>query len=165
MLGVSTSSFFCVCYWLLWRNLQTRVLPQEFLPVLLWWFNKLSESDKLWINFSKCHFDFSPKLSQLQFGLRSINLSSYSCKSFASVVLSASEFAFIWEGNVAAFHSFLYCVVWLYIALHNWRSMLSNFLIFHTSWGVLRFAAFLLLIDFRNASNLSSVTCPTLMSS
>ena len=50
--------------------------------------------------------------------------------------------------------------------MHNWRSMSSNFWIFHTSGDILsRPAVFLLLIFFSNTSSSSSISCPSLMSS
>ena len=59
-----------------------------------------------------------------------LNLSSYSCKSYASVVLSDSEIALLREQEDAAFHPFINCVFFLYTALHNQRSMSSSFLVF-----------------------------------
>ena len=64
-----------------------------------------------------------------------INLSSYSSKSYASVVLSDSKVAFLQEGSMQAFVYF-YIVFCLYIALYNPRSILLNFFVFHTSGDI-----------------------------
>ena len=89
-----------------------------------------------------------------------INLSSYSSKGNASVVLIDSEIIFLWEVEDTAFCLFRYC---LYTALHNRRSMSLNFLDFYTSGTILsRLADFFLLIFFSTASSSFSVNCPSL---
>ena len=66
-----------------------------------------------------------------------INLSSYSTKCYASVVLSDSKVTFHEEEEDKAFCPFL-CVLFMHsIALHNRRHMSSNFLAFHTFRGIL----------------------------
>ena len=55
--------------------------------------------------------------------------------------------------------SIVFC---LKTALHHWRSMTSNFLIFYTSGDIsFRFAAFLLLIFSSTVLSSSSVNCPS----
>ena len=58
-----------------------------------------------------------------------------SSKSYASVNLSDYKVAFFEDEEDAVFP---FCFFGLYTALHNWRSIsTSNFLVFHTSGGIL----------------------------
>ena len=93
-----------------------------------------------------------------------INLSCYRSKSFASVVLGDSMVTFLREGEDAILCPSLYCVLVIYgIAKRSSKS--SNFLIFHTSGGILsRPAAFLLLIFLSTLLSSSRVNYPSLMS-
>ena len=57
-------------------------------------------------NFLDCEFDAVEKQSI-------INLSSYKCKCYISVVLKDSKATFLWEGEDAAFCPFLFCVLFI----------------------------------------------------
>ena len=105
-----------------------------------------------WVSISQCGtitlkaILIFPK-NFLDFGLDTIkkqciiNLSSYSSKSYAFVVLGDSEVTFLEEGMDAIFHPFLN---WVLCIDCIWRSM-SNFLVFQTSGGIsLRLTALLL---------------------
>ena len=55
-------------------------------------------------------------------------------------------------------------VFWLYSAIQCWRSMSSNFLVFHIPGGISSSpAAFLFLIFLGTESSSSCVNCPSLM--
>ena len=151
------------------RNLWIIVLTQDFLHVLLQWFDEGSVSLKLRISFSKNWSDFASEFSYSRLNTiekqSMINLTSNSSKSYASVVLSDFKVAFIGEGEDAVFFPFLSTVFSLCIFLHNQRSISSNSLVFHTSGGIsLRLVVFLLLIFFIIVLNSSFVNCPSLMS-
>ena len=73
---------------------------------------QLIESVKLRIDFSKNHSDFSKEFFNSRFNsvekLSLINLSSYSVKNYASVVLSDSDDTFLGKGDDAPLFPFLY---------------------------------------------------------
>ena len=112
MQTVFAAFFICVCNRMPCRNLWTVLLPRDSLPVLLWWFDVLSESLRLWNNLFESHSDFSTNI----FDFRSnkienqgiINLSSYcsSSKRFAFVILRDSKIDFLWEEDDVAFSWF-----------------------------------------------------------
>ena len=92
-----------------------------------------------------------------------INLNCYEC--YASVVLGDFEVTFLRKEENAAFCSFLY-YVWLYMALQNWSSNSSNFLVFHTSGGISSKASNFSAFNFVSVMLSSSwVNCPSLTSS
>ena len=69
---------------------------------------------RLWIDFYECGSDFSEKLlilSNTVEKMNIINLSSNSSKSYASVVLSYFDAAFLWKGSTQPFFYFyiLFC--------------------------------------------------------
>ena len=85
-----------------------------------------------------------------------INLSCYSIKIYTIVVLSDTEVTFL-EKRMQFFVHFI-IVLCLYTLLHNQRSLLLNFLVFHTFVGIsLKPTAFLLLIFFNTVSSSSSI--------
>ena len=106
---------------------------------------------KLWIDFPKSCSPF-PK-NFLVFWLDTIekhiiNLGSYSSNSYASVVVSDSEVAFLGDKENAVLCLFI--VFCLYKALHNRRSTSSDKLVFHNSGHIsVRLAAFLILVILR----------------
>ena len=59
-----------------------------------------------------------------------------SCKSYASVFLVIPRSLFLGKEKMQPFTDF-FLVFWLYTVLHNQRSISSNFLVFHTSGGIL----------------------------
>ena len=87
-----------------------------------------------------------------------INLSSYSCKNYTSVIPNDSEVTFLRNGEAAAYHPFLYCVtLW---KKHHHQISLSFILqkIFHGDLQLFCFEFF------SELSSLSSVKCLCLMS-
>ena len=137
---VSAISSLCVWSQIPWRNLQIRVSPRGFLHELLLRFDGLSESVMLWICFSENHFD-SKNFLNFWFNtveLQSIiNLSRHGSKGYATVEVLAIPMApFLGKGWMQLFVH-LSIVLWLYMALRYWSSKSSNFLVFHTSGGII----------------------------
>ena len=123
------------------RNLQTIVLPQMFFHKLFRWFDGLSESVMLWIDFFENCYNFSCEFFQFvldTFEKQSIiNLSSYRSKSYVS---------------------------YLYTVLQNRRSKSQHFFAFHTFEGISSLSAnFLLLIFVSTNLNYSSINYPSLI--
>ena len=119
MLEVFTLSSFWVWNQILWRNLQIRELLLGFLYKLHLWLNRLSESVKLWIDFSEnIFFIFLKNFLNFWFDVIEkpsiINLSHYGTKSYALVVLGNSKVTFLGEGENAAFCPSLFCVLAIY---------------------------------------------------
>ena len=107
----SISSMLPVC----WRNLQTIVLPcanffdDSIVCQNLWYYGSISLKTILIFckNFINLWFDTIEKLSI-------INLISYRCKSYASVVLGDFKATFVREWEDAAFCSSFYCILFIY---------------------------------------------------
>ena len=107
--GVFAPSSLCIWNQMTWRNLQTIVLPWDFLLKFLRCFDRLSKSMMLWIslkailifpkNFLNFRFDIVEKQSI-------IYLSSYRSMYYASVVLGDSEVPFLKEGEDTVFCPF-----------------------------------------------------------
>ena len=115
MLTVLAPSLLCVWNWIFWRNLRTVVIPHNFFSysfvdsmnskhfkVVDWFVQKPS-----W--FFQRIFCFRSDIFEKQ---RIINLSSYSSKSYASVVLNGYEVTFLEEMKDATFHPFPHCFVY-----------------------------------------------------
>ena len=116
MLIVFAPSALCVWNQMPWRNLQTIVLPQDFLHILLQWFNENLWScglisPKTILIFPKNFLDFSFETVEKQ---SIIYLSSYISKWYASVVLSDFKVTFLGEGDDAAFCPFCYFILFIY---------------------------------------------------
>ena len=147
MLVIFVSSFLCVWNKMTWRNLLTKVLSQDFYTYSIdEWTNSQnlrscrSISLKVVLIFLKNFPDFSSNTIEKQV---IINLSSYGCKSYASVVFCYVKVAFLDEGEMHLSFIFLLCLV--ETAMHNQVNMLSGFYVFHTSGGIsLRPIAFLI---------------------
>ena len=150
MLVAFIPPFLCTWNQMPWRNLRWVMLLGDFFPYsfvdstdsknLLCW---RSISAKTVPIFSKNFLDFRSDMSEKQ-GI--INLSSYSNKSYTSVVLWDSEVTFPSKEKDAGFRPFLYC---LCTELYNRGRILSIFLVFHCFGSILTsFAALLLLILF-----------------
>ena len=147
MLVVFASSSSCVWNKMPWRNLWTIVLPLHFSPTPsmiwqnLWGCGSISLKTVLIFTreFLCFRFDTVEKDSI-------INLSNYNRKSYTSVLPSDSNVNFLGGKEDAPFDPFLYCI--LFLVLHKWRSISSNFLVFHAFGGISsRLAAFLFFIS------------------
>ena len=147
MLVVFAKSFLCVWNRMLWENLRTVVLPRDFTrtrSIFRW----ISVSMSFWNDSFESCSNFSKEFSQWSDMIekqRIINLSSNCNTNYASKVLSDTDVTFLGEGKDATFCPFLSDC--LYTALTDWRSMWSNFIVFHISGDISSTpAAFLLLI-------------------
>ena len=141
------------------RNLLSVVLPRGFLHVLFRWFGGLWDSLNMWIYLSERCSDFSSEFSWFQVWYvcekSIVNLSSYSSNSYTTVFVILGLPFLAKEGMQSfVFFATTFCLL---AAMHNRRSMSSNFLAFQTlgniSW---RSEGFLLLIIFQYCSSLIS---------
>ena len=142
------------------ENLQTIELPPDFCP---YFFDDLMDSKNEWCRgliSSKAVLNFPRIFSILTQTIEKqsiINLSSCSSKGYACVVLTDSKVTFLLSMSLLCF---------VYIVLHNQRSISPNFLVFHTSGDIMsRSAAILQLYFFSSASSSSSINCISLMTS
>ena len=111
-------SVFSVWNQIHWKNLQTIVLLRDFLNVILQSFDDLSEFVNSWMDFSETCSCFPRNF----LGFRSdtikeqsnLNLSIYSKKTFAFVVLSDSKATFSRDRDDINFYSFLCCVLFVH---------------------------------------------------
>ena len=84
------------------------------------------------------------------------------CSRALYILAVRAEVALFWEGEDASLHPYVKCI---YTALQCRSSMSSNFLVFHTSGGILSSSAdFLFLIFLSTESSSSWVNGPSLMS-
>ena len=123
-------SFLCEWNQILWRKLRTLVLPWDF---FMYSYVVSTNSHILWICgsinldtvliFRKNFLDFRLNMIEKK---SIINLSSYSSKSYAPVVRNDSDLSFLEEEKDAAFHSLLYCVLFIHrVAL--WKKYVIKF--------------------------------------
>ena len=127
MLEAFTPSFLCVWNKIHGRNLQTRVATRYFALtpsmirriVIIWEVVNRFFPKPFWFY----HWIFFNSRSDATAEQSIINISSYSNKNYASIVLKDSEVTFHREGEDAAFQ-------------HNKRSILSNFHLYSVLQGL-----------------------------
>ena len=130
------------------------------IPAMIWWIIRnyyLVGRWKTVLNFPKNFHEFRFDTIE-KYDI--INLSSYSSKSYASEFLVIPKLPSLGKRRIQSFVLFS-IVLYLYTALHDRRSMSSNFLVFR----MLTPGNFLLLIFFNTASISSSISHPHLISS